>query len=53
MLFIVVMQEGTKEARKGGLKELLYADDLELMAESEEEVVKSSGRGREGWKEEG
>ncbi len=30
LLFIVVMQEATKEARRGGLKELLYADDLVL-----------------------
>ena len=39
LLFIVVMQEATKEARREGLKELLYADDLVLMAESEEEAV--------------
>ncbi len=53
MLFIVVMQEAMKEARREGLKELLYADDLVLMAESEEEVVEKSGHGRWGWKEEG
>ncbi len=35
--YIVVMQEDTKEARREGLKELLYVDDLVLMAESEEE----------------
>ncbi len=28
------MQEATKEARREGLKELLYADDLVLKAES-------------------
>ncbi len=39
MLFIVVMQEATKEARGEGLKELLYVNDLVLMAESEEEAV--------------
>ncbi len=39
LLFIVVMQEATKEARREGLKELLYADDLVMMAESEEEAV--------------
>ncbi len=38
LLFLVVMQEATKEARREGLKELLYVDDLVLMAESEEEV---------------
>ena len=39
LLFIVVMQEATKEERGENLKELLYADDLVLMAETEEEVV--------------
>ncbi len=33
------MQEATKEARREGLKELLYADDLVLLAESEDEAV--------------
>ncbi len=32
------MQEATKGARREGLKELLYADNLVLMAESEEEA---------------
>ncbi len=40
LLFIVVMQEATKEVRREGLKELLYANDLVLMAESEEKAVK-------------
>ena len=35
LLFIVVMQEATKEERGENLKELLYADDLVLMAETE------------------
>ncbi len=39
LLFIVVMQEAAKEARREGLKELLYADDLVLFAESEKEAV--------------
>ncbi len=39
LLFIVVMQKATKEARGEGLKEMTYADDLVLMAESEEEAV--------------
>ncbi len=33
------MQEATKEARREGLKELLYAYHLVLMVESEEETV--------------
>ncbi len=39
LLFIVVMQEAKKEARREGLKELLYTDELMLMAELEEEAV--------------
>ncbi len=50
LLLIVVMQEAMKEARRGGLKELLYADDLVLMAESEEEAVENLMYGRRGWR---
>ncbi len=39
LLFIVVMQEATKEANRDCLKKLLYVDDLVLMAEMEEEAV--------------
>ena len=39
LLFIVVIQEATKEERGENQKELLYVDDLVLMAETEEEVV--------------
>ncbi len=39
LLFIAVMQGAMKEARRKGLKELLYADDLVLIVESEEEGV--------------
>jgi len=39
LLFIAVMQEATKEERGENLKEVLYADDLALMAETEGEVV--------------
>ena len=38
LLFIVVMEEATKECRVGDPWELLYADDLVLTAESREEV---------------
>ena len=37
LLFIIVMEEATKECRKGDLWELLYADDLVLTAEIKEE----------------
>ena len=38
LLFIVVMEEATKECRVGDPWELLYADDLVLTAESHEGV---------------
>ncbi len=41
LLFIVVMQEATRGPERESLKELLYVDDLVLMAELEE-TVKSS-----------
>ena len=41
LLLIVVMQEVVKDRRRKALWELLYADDLVLVAESEAEVVDS------------
>lgn len=38
LLFILVMEEATKDCRRGELRELLYADDLVLTGESKEEV---------------
>ncbi len=46
LLFIAVMQEAMKEAGREGLKELLYADDLVLIPESEEAVEKFRERKR-------
>ena len=43
LLFVVVMQEATKVARDKGLWDLLYADDLVIIAESEEEAVRKFG----------
>lgn len=37
LLFIIVMDKATREARKGVPWELVYADDLELMVESDQE----------------
>ena len=39
LLFIIVMEEASKECRKGTPWELLYADDLVLTAESKDEVI--------------
>ena len=42
-MFIVVMEEATKECRVGDPWEQLYADDLVLTAESREGVEASFG----------
>ena len=39
-MFVVVMQEVTKDVRGKSLWELLYADDLVIIAELEEQVVR-------------
>ena len=38
LLFILVMEEATRECRKSAPWEMLYADDLVLTAESKDEV---------------
>ena len=38
LLFALVLEEVTREARLGGVKEMLYADDLVLTGETREEV---------------
>ena len=38
LLFILVMEETTRECRKGASWEMLYADDLVLTAESKDKV---------------
>jgi len=53
LLFIVVMQEATKEERGENLKELLYADDRVLMAEVEEEVVERFSAWKRGMEKRG
>ena len=47
LLFILVMEEATRECRVGGLWELLYADDLALTAEAQEEVELMFGERRQ------
>ena len=46
LLFIVVMDEATRGASRGAPWELVYADDLVLTAETEEEVLEAF----EGWR---
>ena len=48
LLFVIVMEEATKECRKGGPWELLYADDLVLTAETREVVIEMFKRLRRG-----
>ena len=40
LLFVVVMHKATRAARGEGLWDLLYADDLMITAESEEEAAR-------------
>ena len=47
LLFNLVLEETTKSCRKGCPWELLYADDLVLMAESREEVLSMFEKWRE------
>ena len=47
LLLILVMEEATRECRVGGLWELLYADDLTLTAETQEEVELMFGEWRQ------
>ena len=53
LLFIIVMEEATKECRKGGPWELLYADDLVLTAETKEEVIEMFKQWRRGMEKRG
>jgi hypothetical protein len=41
LLFILVMEEATKDCSRGDPWDLLYADDLTLTATSKEEVVEA------------
>lgn len=53
LLFITVMEEATKECRRGGPWELLYADDLVITAESKEEMKERFEIWREGMERRG
>ena len=53
LLFIVVMEEETKECRVGDPWELLYADDFVLTAESQEGVEALFGEWRGAFEQRG
>ena len=44
LLFALVMDEVTKDIRKGVVKEMLYADDILLVSDNWEEVKSRSTR---------
>src|SRR5260221_12482878 len=53
LLFIIVLEELSKEFREGLPWELLYADDLALTAESEEKLVEKIKCWKKGMEEKG
>ena len=44
LLFTMVMEKTTEDVRKGGVKEVLYADDLVLLGDSWKKVEKRYAR---------
>ena len=50
LLFIIVLEALSREFREGLPVELLYADDLVLVAESEELLVARLENGRMAWR---
>ena len=53
LLFIIVLEALSREFREGLSMELLYADDLVLMAESKELLVEKIRRWKAGMEEKG
>ena len=51
LLFIIVLEDLSREFREGLPMELLYADDLVLMAESEELLMEKLRKWKMGWKQ--
>ena len=51
LLFVIVMEMISREIRAGLPLELLYADDLILMAESEESLRDKIVKWNQGWKQ--
>ena len=53
LLFVIVLEALSREFREGLPMELLYADDLVLMAETEELLVEKMRRWKAGMEEKG
>ena len=51
LLFIIVLEALSREFREGLPMELLYADDLVLMAESKELLMEKLRKRKKGWKQ--
>jgi len=51
LLFVIVMEMISRELRAGLPLQLLYADDLILMAESEESLRDKIVKWKSGWKQ--
>ena len=51
LLFIIVLEALSREFREGLPMELLYADDLVLMAESKELLLEKLRKRKKGWKQ--
>ena len=50
LLFIIVLESLSREFREGLPMELLYVDDLVLMAESKELLMEKLRKWKKGWK---
>ena len=53
LLFAMVIDEATENARKGWMKQILYADDLVLMGETMEELRENFDEWREAFESRG
>ena len=53
LLFAMVIDEVTENARKGRMKQILYADDLVLMGETMEELRENFDEWREAFERKG
>ena len=53
LLFAMMIDEVTKNARKGWMKQILYADDLVLIGETMEELKENFDEWREAFESKG
>ena len=53
LLFAMVLDEVTENARKGWMKQILYADDLAIMGETMDELRENFGEWRKAFESKG